>query len=57
MNFEITNELIDAIKQHTENATITITTENKDWKGRTYKSDFITIDYKKMLGLKFLIMR
>ena len=52
MNFEITNELIDTIKPYTENATITISTENNDWKGRAYKSDFITIDDKNNVGFE-----
>ena len=46
MNFEITNELINTLKQYTENATITCSTDNKDWKDRDYKSDFVTIDEK-----------
>ena len=52
MNFEITNELIDTIKPYTENATVTISTENNDWKGRAYKSDFITIDDKNNVGFE-----
>ena len=46
MYFEITNELINTLKQYTENATITLSTDNKDWKDRDYKSDFVTIDEK-----------
>lgn len=52
MNFEITNELLKSIKPHTENATITISIENKDWKGRNYKSDFVTIDEKNNVGFE-----
>ena len=52
MNFEITNELIDTIKPYTENATVTISTENNHWKGRAYKSDFITIDDKNNVGFE-----
>ena len=52
MNFEITNELIDTIKPYTENATVTISTDNKDWKGRDYKSDFVTIDEKNNVGFE-----
>ena len=47
MNFEITNELIDTIKPYMGNATLTISTDNKDWKGRDYKSDFVTLDKKR----------
>ena len=52
MKFEITNELIDTIKSYTENATVTISTENKDWKGRNYESDFVTIDKKNNVGFE-----
>ena len=52
MNFEITNELINTLKQYTENATITCSTDNKDWKGRDYKSDFVTINEKNNIGFE-----
>lgn len=52
MNFEITNELINTLKQYTENATITCSTDNKDWKGRDYKSDFVTINEKNNFGFE-----
>lgn len=52
MNFEITNELIDTIKPYMENATLTISTDNKDWKGRDYKSDFVTLDKKNNVGFE-----
>lgn len=52
MNFTITSELFETIKPYTENVNIAITTENKDWKGRTYKSDFITIDDKNNVGFE-----
>ena len=52
MYFEITNELINTLKQYTENATITLSTDNKDWKDRDYKSDFVTIDEKNNFGFE-----
>lgn len=52
MNFEITSQLLETIKPYTENANITITTENKGWKGRTYKSDFVTLDEKNNVGFE-----
>ena len=52
MNFEITNELIDTIKPYTENVTVKISTDNKDWKGRDYKSDFVTFDEKNNVGFE-----
>ncbi len=52
MNFEITNELINTIKPYTENVTIKIFGENKDWKHRNYKSDFVTIDENNNVGFE-----
>ena len=52
MNYEITTELIDTIKPYTENATVTISTNNIDWKGRNYESDFVTIDKKNNVGFE-----
>ncbi len=52
MNFEITNELLTSVKPYIENATITISTDNKDLKGRAYKSDFLTIDDKNNVGFE-----
>jgi len=52
VNFEITSELLETIKPYIENVDITITTENRDWKGRDYKSDFVTIDEKNNVGFE-----
>lgn len=52
MNFEITTELLETIKSYIEKANTTIATENKDWKGRNYKSDFVTIDEKNNVGFE-----
>ncbi len=52
MNFEVTDELLETIKPFTENATITASTENTDYKGRKYKSDFVTIDKKNNVGFE-----
>ncbi len=54
MNFENANILLEAIKPYTENATITISTENRDWKGRVYNSDFVTIDEKNDVSFEVL---
>ena len=45
-------ETINTLKQYTENATITLSTDNKDWKDRDYKSDFVTIDEKNNFGFE-----
>jgi hypothetical protein len=52
MNYIITNELFGVIKPYTENVNITISTENIDWKGEKYKSDFVTIDEKNNFGFE-----
>ncbi len=52
MNFEITSELLETIKPYTENVNITVTTENKDWKGGSYNSDFVTVDEKNNVGFE-----
>ncbi|MBO5869867.1 MAG: hypothetical protein J6Q89_03865 [Clostridia bacterium] len=54
MNFETTSILLDAIKPYIENATLEITGENKDWRNRNYKSDFVTIDAKNHVGFEVL---
>ncbi len=46
MNFNITAMLLEVLKPYIENADVTISSENKDWKNRDYKSDLVTIDKK-----------
>lgn len=52
MNYETTKELLEVIDQYIENANITISTENEDWKGKKYESDFVTIDEKNSVGFE-----
>ena len=52
MNYETTKELLEVIDQYIENANITISTENEDWKGEKYESDFVTIDEKNIVGFE-----
>lgn len=52
MNFETTSILLEAIKPYIKNATIDITTENKDWRNRNYKSDYVNIDAKNHVGFE-----
>ena len=52
MNYETTKELLEVIDQYIENANITISTENEDWKGKKYESDFVTIDEKNNVGFE-----
>ena len=46
MNYDVTKDIIDALKPYINTSDFIISTENEDWRGRTYKSDFITIDSK-----------
>ncbi len=52
MNFENTTQLLEALKPFTENADITVSTENKDWKNRAYRSDLVTIDQENNVGFE-----
>ncbi len=52
MNFETTSMLLDAIKPYVKNVTVEIATENKDWRGRNYKSDFVNVDAENHVGFE-----
>lgn len=52
MNFETTTQLIDILKPHIVAGKITTSTENKAWKGRSYKSDYVTIDERNNVGFE-----
>ena len=52
MNFKTTSDLLEALNQFIKNANIVISCENKDWKNRNYKSDFIMIDGKNNVGFE-----
>lgn len=52
MNFETTARLLDALKPYIENSIVDISTENKDWRNRNYKSDLVTIDAKNQVGFE-----
>ena len=52
MNFEITKNILDALSPYINAEKVNISTENKDWKGNPYKSDFITIDSINNVGFE-----
>ena len=54
MNFTLTSEILEAIKQYAENAIITITSENNDSKRGDYKSDFVILDEENNVGFEVL---
>lgn len=43
MNFHTTQTLLDAIKPYFDLDNIKLSTNNKDWKGRPYQSDYVTL--------------
>lgn len=52
LNFEATAVLLEALKPYIGNAAIAITTENKDWRNRNYKSDFVSVDAENHVGFE-----
>ena len=54
LNYEVTKEILEALKLYIGNMDIKIATDNKDWKNRSYKSDFIEIDKKNNVGFEVL---
>lgn len=43
MNYQITKQLLDVVSSYFDLSKIKISTENNDFKGRPYKSDFVTL--------------
>lgn len=52
MNYETTSILLEAIRPYLENATVEISTENKDWRGHSYESDLVSIDPVNHVGFE-----
>ena len=52
LNFETTSVLLEVLKPYIENSVVDISTENKDWRNRDYKSDLVTIDAKNRVGFQ-----
>lgn len=52
MNYSVTQELLSIAKAYCNPENITISTENKDFKGRTYLSDFITLIEKQNISFE-----
>ena len=52
MNYLTTKALLEALNPYTDNASIHISTVNKDWQGKEYKSDFVMIDEKNHVGFE-----
>lgn len=44
MNYETTKHLLDAISPYYDLTKISVLTENKDYRGHHYQSDFVTLD-------------
>ena len=43
MNYKDTEKILNKIQKICDLKNMTISTENKDWRGRTYKSDFVSL--------------
>lgn len=52
MNYKTTSQLLDALEVYIDNSKISISTDNKDWKNRDYKSDLVMIDEKNNVGFE-----
>ena len=52
LNFEATSILLEVLKPYIENSVVDISTDNKDWRNRDYKSDLVTIDAENNIGFE-----
>lgn len=52
MNYKTTSQLLEAMDTFIDKSKISISTDNKDWKNRDYKSDFVMIDDKSNVGFE-----
>lgn len=52
MNYETTAILLDAIRPYLENASVKISTENRDLRGQSYESDLVNIDPVNHVGFE-----
>ena len=54
MNYPITSELLEIINSYVPREKCAISTENRDWRGKAYRSDLVTIDEKNHVGFEVL---
>ena len=52
MNYYITEDLLNVAHKLAPNSNIKITCTNKDWRGREYRSDLVTIDETNHVGFE-----
>ena len=52
MNYDITQSLLDAISPYCDLDNISVSTENKVWKGSPYQTDFVTLIEKNNVHFK-----
>lgn len=52
MNHKATEKILNAIRPFCDLNDILISTENKDWRGRNYKSDYVTIIKRHNIGFE-----
>lgn len=52
MNYCITEDLLNVVKDFAPNSSIRVSCTNKDWRGREYQSDLVTIDETNHVGFE-----
>ena len=52
MNYHITEELLNVAHKLAPNSNIKITCTNKNWRGKEYQSDLVTIDEENHIGFE-----
>lgn len=52
MNYKTTLQLLDALENYIDKSKISVSTDNKDYKNRDYKSDLVMIDDKNNVGFE-----
>lgn len=52
MNYKVTEKILNSIRPVCDLSNINVLTENKDWRGRTYKSDYVTIIKSHNIGFE-----
>ena len=52
MNFETTSILLEVLKPYTENSVVDSSSDNEEWRNRSYKADLVTIDADNHVGFE-----
>ena len=52
MNYKVTEDILNSIQPVCDLSNVSVSTENEDWRGRTNKSDFVTINERHNIGFE-----